>query len=408
MHNFPPLSWRGLPLWATWRLAGAAAAVAALLWGCGGGVGSGGTGGFASGPITGFGSVIVNDVRFEDSVAEISDVDGVRRGRDELRLGMTVEVESGPIAANASGVTTAVASRIRVESELRGPVTAVQQAAGTFTLLGQQVVVTAATVFGDGLPGGLASMTGAGAVPAVEVYATFDGSSGRYRALRVDAAASDATLRLRGPVQQLDTAGQTVRIGGATYAVPALTPPPAGLVVGQIVRLQLQSSGPGPALSVKGWGSTVQPVGDTEIVKLRGVVSAYGSLASFSLDGRPVDGSAASISPSGAVLSLGARVDVEGPVRSGVLRASKISVSSETEDRDRGYELSGSITAVTPTANPAQPTFVLRGQTISTGRPDLRYDNGSAALLTVGRAVEVKGQLSPDRRTVEATRIKFP
>ena len=82
-------------------------------------------------------------------------------------------------------------------------------------------------------------------------------------------------------------------------------------------------------------------------------------------------------------------------------------LGSEAEDFDRGFELSGSITAVTATSTPGQPLIVLRGQTVSTGRPDLRYENGSAALLTVGRNVEIKGQLSPDRRTVEATRIKF-
>ena len=399
--------WPRLPRPALWRAGVGAALLAALLWGCGGGVGSGGTGGFASGPITGFGSVIVNDVRFDDSSADISDADGGRRSRDELRLGMTVEIESGAIANNSSGVAAAVATRIRVESELRGPVTAVQASAGTFTMLGQQVAVGSATVFGDELPAGLASLTGAGAPAAVEVYAMFDASSGLYRALRVDAAAATAALRVRGPVQQIDTAGQTVRVGGASYALSALTQPPTGLGVGQIVRLQLQPTGAAPALSVKGWGSTVQAVADTEVVKLRGVVSAYGGLASFSVDGRAVNASSASISPNGATLTVGARVDVEGPVRSGVLVASKLTVTNDFEDHDRGFELYGEITAVTAGATPGQPLIVVRGQTVSTGRSDLRYDNGSAALLAVGRRVEVKGQLAADRRTVEATRIKF-
>ena len=60
---------------------------AAALASCGGGVGSGGTGSFASGPITGFGSVIVGGVRFDDSTANVEDGEGGRRSRDELRLG---------------------------------------------------------------------------------------------------------------------------------------------------------------------------------------------------------------------------------------------------------------------------------------------------------------------------------
>jgi hypothetical protein len=37
----------------------------------------------------------------------------------------------------------------------------------------------------------------------------------------------------------------------------------------------------------------------------------------------------------------------------------------------------------------------------------LRIDNGTAANLVVGQAVEVKGGLAADRRTLEATRIKI-
>src|SRR5205085_9845313 len=70
----PPTGAKG-PLMATRlvfsrALAFAAALLAAVVAGCGGGVDSGGTGAqptsFASGPITGFGSVIVNAVHYDD------------------------------------------------------------------------------------------------------------------------------------------------------------------------------------------------------------------------------------------------------------------------------------------------------------------------------------------------------
>jgi hypothetical protein len=407
------LTTRGLPAQAWRRACGVALASAALLWGCGGGVGSGGTGGFAdaggfaSGPITGFGSVIVNEVRFDDSSAVISDADGNSRSRDQLRLGMTVEVESGAITTTAAGTATAIASRIKLQSELRGPVSAVQLAAGTFTVLGQVVTVDSTTLFDDNLTRGLASLSGPDAPAQVEVYAVFDASTGRYRALRVDAADAAAGLRLRGPVQQIDAASQTVRIGGASYALTAAAQPPGGLAVGQIVSLQVQAPAAGSALQVKSWGSTVQPVADTDQVKLKGVVSAYSSRTSFSVNGREVDASSASFSPSGSTLGLGVRLEVEGPVRGGVLRATKVAVKSESDDFDKGFDLSGVITAVTPTAIPGQPLIVVRGQTISTASADLRYENGTASALTVGRSVEVKGVLAADRRTVEAKRIKF-
>jgi hypothetical protein len=90
-------------------------------------------------------------------------------------------------------------------------------------------------------------------------------------------------------------------------------------------------------------------------------------------------------------------------VRSGVLRASQVSVESDQQVRDRGFEIIGVLTAV----NPTQRTITLRGFTIGTARLDLRFEDGSAADLVVGRTVEVKGFLSADQRNLDATRIRF-
>ena len=77
---------------------------------CGGGgdgIDSGGTGGaptqqsFTNGSITGFGSIIVNGVRFDDSQAVIVDDEGRSRGRGDLALGMVVDIDAGAIATDA-------------------------------------------------------------------------------------------------------------------------------------------------------------------------------------------------------------------------------------------------------------------------------------------------------------------
>jgi hypothetical protein len=57
---------------------------------CGGdslvaGVGSGGTGSFASGPISGFASVIVNGIRYDNSQARVIDADGTVRSPADAR-----------------------------------------------------------------------------------------------------------------------------------------------------------------------------------------------------------------------------------------------------------------------------------------------------------------------------------
>ena len=67
--------------------------------GGGGGVDTGGTGATVSsysvGRISGFGSIVVNGVHFDESGASIVDDDGAPHRRDELQLGMTVNVDAG-------------------------------------------------------------------------------------------------------------------------------------------------------------------------------------------------------------------------------------------------------------------------------------------------------------------------
>jgi hypothetical protein len=373
-----------------------AAALLAGIGGCGGGgVGSGGTGGFASGTITGFGSVIVNGVRFDDAAARVEDGDGGGRSRDELRLGMTVEIESGSIANGSAS-----ASRIRFESELVGPVGVVNTAGGSFTMLGQRVDVDGTTVFDDRLAGGL---DGLRAGDMVEVYAVFDPAADRYRATRVEPASGSAVLRLRGLVAQVDTTAQTLRIGSTSYGYAGAGNIPASLAAGQFVRLRLGLATAPLRWVVQSFGVALRELPEGDAVEIKGLISAYTSPQSFRVNGYTVDGSAAGFSDGTAGLGLGVRVEVEGTVRNGVLRASQVSIESDDEERDRGFELHGSISAV----DIATKTFVLRGLTVSTARPDLRYDDGVATDVKVGARVEVRGQLSADRRQIEATRIKF-
>src|SRR5436189_6062435 len=90
------------------------AAAAALLAGCGGGgdtgtssvpAGSSGanTSSFAAGAISGFGSVIVNGVRFDDSAARIADDDGRVADSSALKLGMRVEIDGGAVSDDGAG-----------------------------------------------------------------------------------------------------------------------------------------------------------------------------------------------------------------------------------------------------------------------------------------------------------------
>ncbi len=394
MNTTPHAKTPPLPAWLGW--VSALVLAVALVAGCGGGVGEGGTGGYASGPITGFGSVIVNGVRFDDASASVVDGDGVARSRDALRLGMTVE-----IAGTDIGTTTGVATSIRYDSELLGLVdSTVDPATGSFTLLGQRVLVDSATVFDESV-GGLAAVRKG---QMLEVYAVFDPAAASYRATRVGPAAGTATPHVRGLVAQADTSARTLRIADIGYSYSSASGVPADIGAGQYVRLNLSSNVPSSGrYGVQAFGTAVPTLPDSDKGSLKGLISSFVSARSFSVNGRPVDASAATFSNGTAGLAVGVRVEVEGAVRSGTLKATKVSIDSDAQQNNQTFELHGAITAVSP----ALKLFTLRGITVSTARSDLVYANGTAAALVVGRQVEVKGKLSSDGLRIDATSIAF-
>jgi Domain of unknown function (DUF5666) len=382
-------------------------AVIFSLAGCGGGVGTGGTGSatpsnYSAGPISGFGSVIVNDIVFDDSSASVVDGSGGGRQRTELRLGMTVEIDADTPQVGATA-TTAKASRVRFDSALLGPVELLS--AGAFTSLGQSVAVDALTVFDDSLAGGLSALR-VGQV--VEAYGVLDHSvpaAPRLRATRVELKASATSYKLRGSVTQVDAVAQTMRVGSATYAYAGASGIPINLAVGSIVNLTLRTTPDASGRRViTAFGTAVRAVEDRDSAEVKGLITAFSSSTSFQLDGRPVNAASATFAPNAAALGLGVRVQVEGSLRSGVLVARSVKVKSDAEEQGREFDLKGSIES----ANAAARSFVVRGTTVTTTRSDLRYDNGSAANLLVGRAVEVRGFLAASGHAVEATRIKFP
>ena len=199
------------------------------LGGCGGGVDSGGTGApasSASGPITGFGSVIVNGVHFDDSSADVTDADGTVRSRDELKLGMTTTIRGSAIVVDFNGASS-TATSIVFGSAILGPVDNIDTGANTLVVLGQTVDVRPTTVIDSSLNGGLAALS---VGDVIEVYALFDASNNHYSATRIERKTSFSAYRLRGVVSNLDPATKTFNIGSEriSYAgVPASDVPAA-------------------------------------------------------------------------------------------------------------------------------------------------------------------------------------
>jgi Domain of unknown function (DUF5666) len=374
----------------------------ALISGCGGGVGTGGTGvgSYTIGSITGFGSIIVNSVRYDDSTASVTDDDDGSRSNGDLRLGMRVEVEGDGITTDSSGSRASKASRIRVSSEMVGPVQAVDVSAGRLTVLGQTVLVVSDTVLDDSLTGGLSALR-AGTV--VEVHALFDPAENVYRASRIEPARSFTTYKLRGVVAALDTSARTLRMGQATVLwTPGSVP--ADVAVGQTLRLTLatQPDANGRWLA-QAFGTAQRSPPDRPEAEIKGLISNFTSVQQFTVNGIAVDASSASFPDGTSGLRLGARVEVKGRSEGGRLLASTVELETDTKVQERGFDFRGQISAV----DTAAQTITVRGQIVSTARSDLRFDNGTRSDLRVNREVDVKATLGAAGARLEATRITF-
>lgn len=389
------------PVRGMWGAALAAVVAGVMLAACGGGgggssVGAAGASAFAVGPIRGFGSIIVNGVRFDDSGAHIEDDEGRGRGRDDLRLGSMVEIESGRIDDSTG---RARASTIRVGSELIGRVESVS--GNSFVMLGQTVDVTAETVFDDSLSLGSAGLAGLQG-RLVEVHAQFDAGTGHYVATRIEAESSALEFKIRGAISALNTGAKTFQIGTAviSYATLASADVPANLANGRVLRVKVkpqQENGQWIAISLR---SGERKLDDHDDGRLVGQVTGFRSATDFDVNGVKVDASSARIDK-GPVQAT-SRVEVRGRVREGTLVAERVKVLDGSDDMIRGVELHGSIGSLNRDAK----TFVVRGVTVSYAGA-VTYERGSEAQLADNQPVEVKGALAADGKTLNATLIRF-
>jgi hypothetical protein len=377
----------------------------ALVASCGGGVDSGGTGApptsYASGPITGFGSVIVNGVHFDEHSATVTDAEGNPHTSADLQLGMSTEVRGSTITVDASGNNVSTASSIVFASQILGPLTASNPVARTLGALGQSIDVSASTAFDATLTGGQSALA---VGDIVAIYATFDAASGRYSATRVERNTGAQGYSLRGVVSAFDGTAKTLSIGAAhiSFAGVAAAQLPAGLGNGSLVRVSLAPVPVGGYWQATAVVDGVQTIADHDAVTIKDRISAFTSAQQFSVDGTPVDARTA-IFPAGMVgLKLGARVEVDGSTSAGVLVATSVTVITDDEDDNQSLEVEGKITALDSIGQ----TFVVRNVTVSYSGT-VTFENGSAANLAVGKAVEVHGVLSPDGTRLQAKQIEF-
>ncbi|MEY4766001.1 MAG: hypothetical protein RI907_2674 [Pseudomonadota bacterium] len=337
----------------SWLASGLAALV--VLASCGGGdtgvayntsggdgVGSGGTGSYTSGTISGLGSIVVNGVRYDVSQARVTDdrPAGVTPySADDLTIGMTVEVTAGTATPSTTpgGLPTASAAQVRFASALVGRVEVVPSSAcSCLTVAGQLVRYSATT----NMPLSLS------ASDRVEVFGRPDLSSRQLVASRIVVVTDARFDKLQGWVQAsgLNTSAKTVSVYGPTNTPSSGAP----LVLSyssdtQVAALQnLGSHG----RAVRVWfnadhvlqGAVVvdQPlVTDEEEARQSGLVtSAPDADGLMAVNGTWVRLASTIGSSTRAALAVGAHVLVEGRLVAGVLEVNEVHLGGVDGDDD--------------------------------------------------------------------------
>jgi Domain of unknown function (DUF5666) len=380
---------------------GAALGLVAIIAACGGGtntagVGSGGTGAFgitaySEGTITGFGSVIVNGSRYDDTSATVRDEDGPR-SRTDLKLGMVVVVDGSVDNSNLAS-----ASDIRFDSALLGPVSAISASNKVFSIIGQAVQVDNSTVFGPSLAQGFASIA---ATDVLEVHGFLNASANTLQATLIERKSSATKYKISGVIKGLQTSTKTLLIGNESFSLANLDL--GALSNGNLVKLRLLPSTPvGTApWAISGYSLVVRSTLSQERAEVEGLITQINSPTQFIVSNILVDTSNASFPDGNATVAVGNRIEAKGKLVNGVLLAQEVKSESQS---NKEIELRGTLSGL----NNVAKTFVLRGVTVSYS-PPVAYDKGTETNLVNGTNIEVKGKLIAGTATVKADSIKFP
>jgi hypothetical protein len=371
----------------------ACVALALFVAGCGGGVGSGGTGispGVAQGTINGFGSVIVDGDRFDDSrVATFEEDAPGDQTRTEVLLGERVELE-----VDAAGVVT----RLRVDAALVGAIDRVTAPAG-FTMLGQAVTINSDAARGPvtQFAGGYTGLASLRASDAVEVHGFIVRSAGgeAIQATRVERrAALPAYLKLTGLASAVDANG--FRLGTLRIATASATVLPAGatLAEGQAVAVLAPLASllgpPGAPTQVSAAQLRLRMPGSAgDEVRISGVIGLLDAAAArLDLGGTSVAFAGAEIRPDGGSLADGLYVQARGIVQGdGSVRAESVRIRDGRGEAEA--ELKGNVAGL----DLATPRFSVRGVVVDASSAEIEScPNGT---LSEGQFVAVEGALGP-------------
>lgn len=354
----------------------------------------------SSGTITGFGSIVVNDVHYDTGSAEIV-ADGAVVTQDALAVGDVVIVQ-GTLSDDGA---TGTASNVTFDDAVEGPISAIDLAVSTLTVLGQLVHVDGDTSFDNRIsPASLEGLT-VGDIVEVTGFLLADGSIG---ATRIEPKAAGEEFEVTGTVANLDAGALTFTLGGLTvdYSAAQLDDFPAGAPEnGQLVEAKgtaLGAAGELLATRVEFKGNDRPGVAGDRI-EVEGFITRFVSTTDFDVEGVPVTTDSGTVFENGtsADLALNRKVEVEG-----VLNDAGTVVADEVELKQAGFIR---ITSTVDSIGSDRLTVLgievrVDGSTRFEDQSDADVEPFTLANLAVGDFVEVRG--FEDAEGVKATLLE--
>lgn len=405
-HPFPPAQLRTV-------LATALIGASALLGACGGGGSDAGglagePSGQAVGTVTGFGSVIVDGVRYDDRNARVQ-IDTETGAPDDR--GGTVAVKLGQrVSLDFSGSDDrSAASRVGIAAEVVGRVSAVSPElviAGQTIRTQEDASVGPVTVYE-----GFASRNDIRVADRAEVHGTPKLVNGQIviEASRIERKpTAEAWLRVAGTVSALAADGSRFTLGGLTVNLDLrpsgtrVVPASVALANGQRVVVWSTGAAVGNALSASVVRIQRGQTQGSQELRLSGPITDCTApcAGAFKVGGTPVNAAAAGVdfrNGAAADLANGRWVDIRGSLDA----AGQTVVATRVTLRDRGpavpgTRLRGSITDYVDATN-----FKVRGVPVTTNSATVL--SGCPTPLANGTLVDVQGRITATQ--VLATRI---
>ena len=377
------------------------------LAGCGGGgpgnlvgavaPGVGGTGAvYSQGTISGFGSVVVNAVKFDDSAATVL-VNGNATTPHDLRLGMVAEVSGERTGTDPlTGAALGKARTIAVWSIAEGPISSLSYTGAAPTslqVMGMNILIDGNTNL-DATPLAVNQ--------SVVVWGLVtDEAATQWRATRVQVKADSSMRMSTGRVQQIG--GQLV-FNGLALSGPAVT----GLQDGQMVRVQGTQTELSSLMASQIWAldaALSAPTQNGLDFEIEGFVTSTPIAGKFKVGNISVDASAAALAASLGTLYLGARLEVYGSWVDNTLVATTIELKSQMSDDGSAVEIIGTIEIEGTIDSYSSATdFVMRGQRCNAGQATFTHGAPSdlpAAYLNQ-TSIKVEGRYEGAILVIEA------